>query len=308
MTSRQPDGRVLGFTRAVVLAYTKSGESDLIAYRLKQSGFKFNRLDFSVDRYQLDNKYTENFDIAAGAYLTSTETTFDRYPSVSSVLTAIGSVDYAISIPFESINMRSVQSIRDLGGFDGIKSFRNGQRLIFAQQEYSLVADIGDTYNQGWSDISTVWSGDDPWDWDSGTPGNVGPVTSDDLGWDAADYVTGYNEHNFDPNVPNRRIGIWQINIDADNIVELEFLQEVEFNDTIYVRNGFTYGGTNVYYDSTPKPGKLIPNYSILPQEIRIISTQFDGNGTRFLDFRDEYTVPESGDKYIKFAKTGVFT
>ena len=308
MISRQPDGRVLGFTRAVVLAYTSPGESNLIAYRLKQSGFKFNRLDFSVDRYQLDNKYTENYDIAAGGYLTSTETTFDRYPSTSDKLTVIGSVDYAISIPYESVNMRSVQSIRDLGGFDGIRSFRDGQKLIFAQQEYALVADIGDTYNQGWSDIATVWSGDDPWDWDSGTPGNVGPVTSDDLGWDAADYVTGYNEHNFDPNVPDRRIGIWQINISADNIVELEFVQEVEFNDTIYVKNGFTYGGTNVYYDSQVKPGNLIPNYSIIPQEIRIISTQFDGNGTRFLNYRDEYTVPESGDKYIKFAKTGVFT
>ena len=303
MTSRQPDGRVLGFTRAVVLAYTKSGESDVIAYRLKQSGFKFNELDFSVDRYQLDNKYTENYDIAVGAYQTSTETTFDRYPSASSVFDAVGSVDYAISIPFESINMRSVQSIRDLGGFDGIKSFRNGQRLVFAQQEYALVADIGDTYNQGWSDIATVWSGDDPWDWDSNTA-----TLTDDLGWDAANYVTGYNEHNFDPSVPNRRIGDWQINISVDNIVELEFVQEIEFNDKLYVRNGFTYGGTNIYFDPQVKAGRLIPNYSIIPQEIRIISTQFDGNGTRFLDYRDEYTVPESGDKYIKFAKTGVFT
>ena len=304
MSSRQPDGRVPGFTRGVVLAYTVAGASDMIAYRINQSGFQFNKLDFSVDRYQLDNKYSENFDIANNTYFTSRETTFDRYPSVSSAFNDIGNVDYAVSTAFENINQKSVQFIRDQGGLDGIKSFQDGQRLIFAEQEYSQGVFLGDTYNQGWSDVITLWDGVDPWDWDS----NTAVVTSDDLGWDAAGYVTGYNEHNLDPAVPNRRIGIWQININEDNIVELEFIQEVEFNDKIYVRNGFTYGGTNVYYDRVIKSGKLIPNYSIIPQEIRIISTQFDGNGTRFLDFRDEYTVPESGDKYIKFAKTGVFT
>ena len=92
-------------------------------------------------------------------------------------------------------------------------------------------------------------------------------------------------------------------------IAELEYqIINNVVNDKLYVRNGFTYGGTNIYFDPQVKAGRLIPNYSIIPQEIRIISTQFDGNGTRFLDYRDEYTVPESGDKYIKFAKTGVFT
>ena len=303
MTSRQPDGRVLGFTRAVVLAYTKAGESDRIAYRLKTSGFKFNQLDFTVDRYQVDNIYSDNFDIVNDTYYTSTETTFDRYPTVSSVFTDAGTVDYAINLPFESVNMRSVQSIRDLGGFDGIRGFRSGQRLVFAEQEFSQGIFLGDSYNQGWSDVETLWSGDDLWDWDANTA-----TTSDDLGWDAAEYVTGYNEHNLDPTVPNRRIGVWEININADNLVELIFVQEIDFNDKLYVRNGYTYGGTNIYFDPVVKPNKLIPNYSIIPQEIQIVSTQFDGNGTRFLDYRDEYTVPESGDKYIKFAKTGVFT
>jgi hypothetical protein len=36
MTSRQADGRQLGFVRGVVLAYVKPGESDLISYRLRQ--------------------------------------------------------------------------------------------------------------------------------------------------------------------------------------------------------------------------------------------------------------------------------
>jgi outer membrane protein assembly factor BamA len=75
-----------------------------------------------------------------------------------------------------------------------------------------------------------------------------------------------------------------------------------------YVRNGFTYGGTNIEYNPEPKPNNIIPNYSIIREEIQIQYTTFDGNGTLFYDNRDEYVLPGTGDKYIKFTKTGVFT
>ena len=45
----------LGYIRAVVLAYTVPGASKLIAYRLKNANFSFNRIEFKTDRYQLDN-------------------------------------------------------------------------------------------------------------------------------------------------------------------------------------------------------------------------------------------------------------
>jgi len=54
MLATQPNGTVLGFTYGVVLAYTVPGASNLIAYRLLQSGISFNNLDFVVDRYQLN--------------------------------------------------------------------------------------------------------------------------------------------------------------------------------------------------------------------------------------------------------------
>jgi hypothetical protein len=107
--------------------------------------------------------------------------------------------------------------------------------------------------------------------------------------------------------VADERIGIWRINIAADNMVTLTFIQEVSFYNKLYVRNGYTYGATNIYYDPVIKPGNLIPNYSIIPEEVKILSTQFDGNGTRFYSYRDSYTIPEAGDKYIKFSKLGVF-
>ena len=90
--------------------------------------------------------------------------------------------------------------------------------------------------------------------------------------------------------------------------ISLPFVQTLNYNDSVYVRNGFTYGGTNIYYDPVIKPGNLIPNYSIIQQQIITESTKFDGGGTRFYDNRDQYALPEEGDKYIKFTKSGVFT
>ena len=301
MTSRQANGFILGFTRAVILAYTVPGASSLIAYRFTQQNFNMNKIDFTVDRYQVDNIYTANYDITAGAFITSRETTFDRYPGLSSVFTASGTVDYAVNISYESINNRAKSSIISLGGMDGINHFKDGETLVFAQQEFKQYqSDISD-YNQGWNDVITVWGGDS-WDYDRGTI-----TLTDDLGWDAASSVPGYNEHNFDPLVPNKRIGVWRININAEGLVTLTYIQEITIYNKLYVRNGYTHGATNIYYDPIVKAGNLIPNYSIIPEKVKTVSTEFDGNGTRFYSNRDSYTVPESGDKYIKFSKLGVF-
>jgi len=448
MTSRQADGRVLGFTRAVVLAYVNPGASNLIAYQLSREDLKLNQIDFTVDRYQLDNSYTENYDIAEELFLTSTETIFDRYPQ-STPFNDIGSVDYAVSVPFDELNKKLKSFInQQFNGLDGIKNFKDGQRLIFAQQEFRQDQNDLNDYNQGWNNVSTLWDFD-LWDSDSDLSDNpytirygslvVGwepnitiqigytvfynteyyravqtfvtgevfgfttainsievvalvsiptpnlPDTTVALPWDASSYVPGYIENNLNSATANQRAGIWQINIDDEDIVSLTFVQPVNINDQIYVRNGFTYGSTNVYYDPVVKDGFTLPDYSIIPQQVntqaslvavlgtgakagqivavnvrssgsgyqetpepiikflgdgsgasafaRVVNgaivgvtmltngtgyttvnvvasvfTIFDGNGTRFFDYRDEYTIPESNDKYIKFTKTGVFT
>jgi hypothetical protein len=371
MTSKQPDNRVLGFTRAVVLAYTVKGASELMAYNYRQAGYNLNELDFSVDRYQLDNNYTTNYNVTAGKYIKSSETTFDRYPGLSSIFNQTGTVDFAVNISFESINKRATSQIVLDGGLDGINEFTDGQTLVFFNQEFRQGDVIGDLYNAGWSNVASSW-GSDPWDYDtnltdnpyteeygyyvtpwlgdstytegqtvlySGTyyrteydftsgntfsntatiSGNVVTVltelashTSPDLtpalGWDKSSYVPGSNENLLNPSVVNKRAGIWKINIDSDDIVTLSFVQSLGFYDTIYVRNGFTHGSTHIYYDPIIKAGSTVPNYSIIPEQINIVATRFDGGGTKFLNYRDNYSVPGQGDKYIKFGKNGVFT
>ena len=386
MTSIQPNGVQLGFIRAAILAYVKPGTGETIAWRLAQRGYNFNELTFTAYRYLLDNNYTANYDILANAFITSTETTFDRYPKLVNVFTPIASVDYAVDLAFENINERAVSAVNSLGGMDGITTFKDGETLIFYTQEYPLSFNLTDNYDQGWSDSLSPWDGfgGSNWDDDKGTAS-----TGDDLGWDGASYVPGFKEWSnskiVDSNSPfgnthsviNQRISVWRINIDSDNYVSLTlanvtamvtsvtantagfgsnislkstnglfvgmpvratglagncqisdivgnivtvypaatstvsstitFIPQPNYNDAIYIRNGFTHGGVNAYFDPIVKENNTVPNYSEIPQEIKTTSTVFDGNGTLFYDYRDEYSVPEQGSAYLRFPRSNVF-
>jgi hypothetical protein len=80
MYSRQADGGVLGFTPAWVLAYTKPGQGDRIAYNLQRAiGNQLNLIDFKVDRYEIDKQSTYNFDPVTDQWIPAvpTFTTFD---------------------------------------------------------------------------------------------------------------------------------------------------------------------------------------------------------------------------------------
>jgi hypothetical protein len=83
MTSKQSDGRVLGFTKAWVIAYTKPGESARIAYNVRtEFGEILNRVDWIADRYILDKELTKNWVVNpdstdGGSWLPASETTFD---------------------------------------------------------------------------------------------------------------------------------------------------------------------------------------------------------------------------------------
>lgn len=83
MTSKQDDGRVLGFVPAWVLAYAKPGKGQQLAYYIKTKfGERLNLIDFEVDRYELDRLLTKNWDPdangASGAWVpAAAETYFD---------------------------------------------------------------------------------------------------------------------------------------------------------------------------------------------------------------------------------------
>ena len=160
MTSNQPGATgtstfspPLGFTRAVVLAYTKPGAGKLVAYRLKSAGINFNNINFTVDRYNVDNYYSTNFQ--GNAWVPGTQTTFDSLPK-NNVGTIVAQVNYAVNIPFDQINGRPIDYIVANGGLDGVTAFQDGQTLIFATQEGFLNPGPYD----GWVDYTDAWIGD----------------------------------------------------------------------------------------------------------------------------------------------------
>jgi len=326
MTSNQPVTGTnrftepLGFTKGVVLAYTKPGASKKMAYKLNKQNYDFNEIDFSVDRYQLDNIYSQYYDIANSKWNKSSETTFDKQLAVGNTYQVKSQVDYAVTgVGFSRIHNRHVNFIRANGGIDGVTDFNDGELLIFAQQEFHFPFDDLDhktnyeeDYNHGWQKVTTIWSSlEDSWDSDEGTA-----TLLDDLRWDAAEYVPGYLEF-ITSGVTNQRAGVWKININAESIVTLTFETAIVYRDSVTVRTGDSYGGRKLFFD--PVAGTTIdpllgtyrsfPAWTQIPQVLQTedARTTYDQNGTRFFTNRDQPVIPGEGDKYIKFTKTGVF-
>jgi hypothetical protein len=84
MTSKQQDGRVLGFQPAWVIAYVKPGESDRVAYNIRTLfGEDLNIIDFEADRYVLDRSQTRNWNTVTDNWIPTPPeaTVFDLPPT-----------------------------------------------------------------------------------------------------------------------------------------------------------------------------------------------------------------------------------
>ena len=169
MTSKQDNGRVLGFTPAWVIAYVKPGRGAQVSYYLDQQfGVQLNRVDFKVDRYILDRSLSLNWDTTTQDWTPQPSlTTFDRFDT--SGYTFVGNVTFATNLAYSDVNERTISYINEQGGLDGFintgQPVNNGDTLIFVKQE---------EYN--------------------GPPGSSYSTT--DLAWQ--EYVVTYGEEAFD--------------------------------------------------------------------------------------------------------------
>jgi hypothetical protein len=94
MTSKQENGRVLGFTRAVIVAYCLPGRGEQLAYNIRTEwGERLNLVDFIADRYILDRQYSKNWDPVTESWVPSPAqaTTFDVDNQYSVQITSPGS-------------------------------------------------------------------------------------------------------------------------------------------------------------------------------------------------------------------------
>ena len=329
MTSPQSDKKQLGFTRAIVLAYTVPGASKLIAYRLQANGITFNSINFVADRYDLDNALTVNYDLAADEFIPGHETTFDRIVRPGAITT---SVTYGVTgLAFDQINGQSVAAINAAGGLDGIKNFVSGDTVIFLQQENFGPA-AGP--NDGWIRNGVVIPG-----WNefvnstkipsttSGFPAN--PVLGQTFLFNnvyyqfTADYDRNGNLLDTVWKMADLRANIWQIDISNINVVTLTpviFLRKtgsgtslgqisssIVINDRVQINRGLRHSESIVYYNSVLAPGNSVPAYTVIPTVLSAstANTRFDNYGTRFIDDRDVYAEPEVGDTWLKFPAIG---
>ena len=267
MTAPQANQRVLGFTRAIVLAYTVPDAANLIAYRMKANGIVFNNINFVADRYDLDNALSANFDITNGIFKGVQQhllsTTFDRIYKTGDVKSV---ADYAVSVPFNSINNQTFDTIVNNGGMDGSNYFSDGQQILFFKQEYPVP-------HNGW-------------------------VMSDGT------LIPGYLEHSFNSSIQNKAGGIWEIKIDPiTTIVTLAFVKEVQIVTQVQINRGNTHASSVIFYNPSLQGNNSLPAYSTVPAGIAN-PTIFDSNKTIFIADRDVYEIPEQGDSYLKFPDT----
>ena len=156
MISKQSNGQILGFTPAWVLAYTKPGKSDQIAYYIReQFGEQLNLVDFEVDRYEVDRTLSKNwdpiYDSTVGSWIPNPpeSTTFDieaHYqlpePNDSSFIFA-GGFDYEVG---DQILILGSQ----VGGEDEIND------IVVTVTQVNSLGTIETAYAQGTAPLLTV--------------------------------------------------------------------------------------------------------------------------------------------------------
>ena len=164
MTSKQLDGRVLGFTPAWVIAYVNPGHGRQIAYYLQtQFGQQLNKVDFKVDRYILDRSLSLNWDTATQDWTPEPNlTTFDRFDTAG--FEFYGNVSIATNLAYSDVNERTLTYINDLGGLDGEISQINGDTIVFVKQEdYSTPGRSSySTTDAAWQEYVSVYDGSPP--------------------------------------------------------------------------------------------------------------------------------------------------
>ena len=289
MTSKQTDGRVLGFTPAWVMCYVKPGRARQVAYYLAtQFGTQLNRVDFKVDRYILGTDLSRHWDTATQQWTPEPSlTTFDRFTTGSN--TFIGQVDIATDLAYSDVNNRTLAYINELGGLDGQILLINGNTLIFVKQE-TYDGPPGSSYvvaNDAWQDFIYPY---------------------DNIGYDAAgtEFDEAVTISDGDSSSANERMAIYTIAVDpVTELVALTLTTQTEENDFVQVVKGSFYRSAQLRYPTAP--GEGLTQISWLPLETVVTAeTFFDDGSVAFSEPVDMYDPTDEYDKYLVFPKTNI--
>jgi hypothetical protein len=314
MTSKQPNGRVLGFTPAWVIAYVNPGRAKEVAYFI-QTYFaqQLNSVDFKVDRYILDRLLSKNWDstneyisgnnpppgpvgdvlVGPGTWVPvpPTLTTFDRFSTGGKVF--IGTVDICTNLAWSDVNNRSLAYISSLGGLDGTINDVEGKTIIFAnQEEYN--GPPGSNYptpDAGWQTWLAPFGG---------VPG-IPDTYFDTLGLDYSTTVPGD-----DLSTLNERMAVYTININPlSGCLNLTLTTQTQIDDYVQILEGNFYRSALLYYPTTPGEGLTEISWLFL---LTVVTdeTVFDENSLKFIEPVDMYDPTDTYDKYLVFPKSNI--
>lgn len=277
MTCPQPDPDVpgeytvpTGFVRAVVLAYTVPGASKLIAYRLKNANFQFNKIPFRTDRYQLDNYLSKNYDPELEKFLVGEVTHIDQAPSAAETYQFKGTIHFAVDCDYTDLMNVHINTVRENHLIDSYNDFEDGDLLIFMKS--------------------------------SQFPSNI-PGYHEQLMLGVDNLRSAVYRININPDTYIMHLTLERLTGPGD-IVDIRY-GYLYGGKRFAFDNYIKHGSELMWWPFTKQP-----YYDIITGENLLFEhkpTTFDHDTTRFVSNRDQYAGPEKDAKYIKFPKIGVF-
>jgi hypothetical protein len=304
MTSKQANGQILGFTPAWVIAYTKPGQAERIAYNIRtQFGERLNLVDFEVDRYELDRLLSHNWDPAydstVGSWIPNPPelTTFDvetHYqlpePNDSSFVFD-GGIDYAIG---DQILIQGSQ----IGGQNGVND------VVVTVQDVDNLGTITQAQAQGFAPLLSA--GDVYTD-----------IVGSNLAGSGATFTISRSNNQYQVQVEtlgagylvNQTILILGSSLGGTSPLNdaTIFVQEVTESGAI-VRatvQGLAASGNAVY---SAQSG-VAPSGSGSSWDLEVVggtATTFDGGSMQFTAPVDMYSNTQIYDKYLVFPKRNI--
>lgn len=311
MTSRQLDGTVLGFTRALVLCYTLPNYSAEVAHRIVSAAPDFNLIDFTIDRYEYDSILSNNFiktpvagtgNITANIQsnsVTGDSTIFSNELQIGSTIfvnnTAIGNVANIASNSAITLYANASANVANLSYTYSnsfiVVNYTSGTGTITANTTSNVVT--GNNANISGSGIISGNTG-------NATITGTGTAFSTELRVGANIYVSG------------NTIGVIKSIVSATNLA-----LEVPLASNI-TSSSYTAQGVSTLFTTELHVGDiLIDSSNVVIGTVNVIANNTSltlttnaaaniTNGTYSHTTRDPYTTPGQGDKYLKFPQFGV--
>lgn len=311
MTTRQDDGTVLGFVRALVLCYTLPNYSAEVAYRISNANIDLKLIDFTIDRYEYDSILSNNF--------IKTPVTGTGNITANTISTTVTG---ASTIFLDELQIGSTLYVSN-SAIGNVANISSNTTLTLDANSLADVANLAYTYSNSFIVINyTTGTGTITANTSSNVvTGNIDPVTGSGTitGANGNAIITGTStsfttEMRVGANIyySGNSIGVIK-SITSANTLSLLFPLTSNISNVAY-----TADGTTTLFATELHVGDVLVNTSnVVIGTVDTISNNYSVTLTTNSAIAvtdepyahtttDPYTVPGQGDKYLKFPQIGV--